>query len=139
AQRDYREALARQPQRADWWLNYGIVLRDCGRYEASVEALRRAAELAPASAATVYAEIGITFDTATQFPEAIEAMRQVVRLRADSPAAHSNLAVVLNRAGRYDESADAARAALQLDANFAPARAQLAQVLLGQSQVQAAL
>ena len=139
AQRDYREALALQPQRADWWLNYGIVLRDCGRYEASVEALRRAGELAPALAATVYAEIGVTFDTAARFPEAIEAMEQVVRLRPDNPAAHSNLAVVLNRAGRYAESAQAARTAIHLDPNFAPARAQLAQVLFEQDHPQAAL
>jgi tetratricopeptide (TPR) repeat protein len=138
AQRDYREALARQPKRAEWWLTYGIILRDCGRYEASVEALRQAALTNPALAATAYSEIGVTFDAAGKFADAVEAMRQVARLHPELAAAHANLAIALTRAGR-PEAAQAARAALRLDPHCAPAHAELAHVLLQDGNVQEAL
>ena len=139
AQRDYRDVLERHPDRAHLWLNYGIVLRDCGRYEASLDALRKAIELAPALAINAYTEMGVTFDRANRFDEAVEAMKQVARLWPQSTGVYSNLAASLTRAGRPAEAAEAAREAVRLDPSFPQAHAELAHALLQQGQLQDAM
>ena len=47
AETAYREALAIDPRRADLWNNLAYALRQLGRHEASLQAVRRAVELEP--------------------------------------------------------------------------------------------
>jgi Flp pilus assembly protein TadD len=70
--------------------------------------------------------------------EAVEAYRQVVRLRPQHRDAHNNLGICLAELGRYAEANDAFRAALRVDPAFARAYANLGNVALMTGETEAA-
>ncbi|HEX4793614.1 MAG TPA: tetratricopeptide repeat protein [Humisphaera sp.] len=139
AERDFREALQREPRRADLWMDFGAVLRAAGRFEAAADAFTQAMRLDPRLELRAFTEIGAACSAAERHAPAIEAFMQVVLRRPDSPPALCNLSGALHRAGQNARAKQAAREALRVDPSCALAHLKLANVLISENRPQDAI
>ena len=72
---------------------------------------------------------GVAMLAEARLDEAIEALREAIRLRPDSVAAHANLGTALDRQGNVELGIAALRKAIRLDPGYAPAHSALGDVL----------
>ncbi len=80
--------------------------------------------------AEAYSGLGMTLSSLKHdYAGAVSALQELIRLRADDPLAHHNLAVVLNEQGRLDEAIAEYRTAIRLDPDNAKAYGNLAAIL----------
>jgi Tfp pilus assembly protein PilF len=128
-ERDYQRALKNEPGRPDLWMNYGVVLRLSGRFEAAAQAFGRATTLDKRLEPLAYSEMGIAWTNAERHEQAIEAFSQAVRLLPRSTPALCNLSEALARAGRTADAAQVARTALQVEPQSVAAHIRLALAL----------
>lgn len=130
AESAFREAVAREPRRADLWLVYGQILRNCGRFEAAMAAMKKAMELNPDYAMAGNFEIGLSLLSAQRHDEAADAFAQSVALKPDLAIAWIKLANASYLCDRFREAVDASNKAIALNPNDPEARVQLSNVLL---------
>lgn len=83
AESAFREAVAREPGRADLWLVYGQILRNSGHFEAAMSAMKKAMELNPAFAMAGHFEIGLSLLSTQRHAEAADAFVRSVALKPD--------------------------------------------------------
>lgn len=79
ALRDYREAIALQPDYTDAWLNLGVLLLNQRRLHDAV-ALHAAAIAACAPSATLHFNYGVALEESGELPRALEEYETAVRL-----------------------------------------------------------
>ena len=130
AEMAFREAVAREPNRADLQLLYGKILRNCGRFEAAISAMKRATELNPANAAEAHFEIGLSLLHCQQHTEAADEFAQAVAMKGDLVPGWLNLAIASSLSGQFDRAEDASKKAIALDPRSPSGHVQLSNALL---------
>jgi Flp pilus assembly protein TadD len=126
----FREAVAREPNRAELWLIYGQILRNCGRFEAAITAMKRATELYPANAALAHFEIGLSLLHCQRHVEAADEFAQAVALKGDLLTGWLNLAIASSLSQQLDRALDASKRAITLDPRNPSGHVQLSNALL---------
>jgi len=100
----YDELLGYQPDSVDVLLAYGAMLDLAGELDLSLDAMRRAAELAPMDA-NVLNTLGYTLANRTRrHAEAYRLIRLALELEPESPAIIDSMGWVLYRLGRHEEA-----------------------------------
>jgi serine/threonine protein kinase/tetratricopeptide (TPR) repeat protein len=127
-------ALLLAPNDAQVLENAGLVMLHCGRYERSVQALRRAVKLAPFNM-VAWGYLGLALGWGGDGPEIEEGEQILARLIRDTPD-HPSMpywlyfhAGALTRQRRFEEALDAAQRANELQPRFILAMVAAANIL----------
>ena len=128
AERDYREALARDPRFLPARLQLARLLLDQHRSADALTVLRQA-EKQGSAPVTVRVALGRALLTSGNAIEAVRTFRQAIASDAKSPAAHLGLAAALEAGGDF-EGARAELAAIAARGDVAGLGARLAAVLV---------
>jgi len=121
-----RASLELEPT-SEAWSNLALVLESAGRREAAINALKKAATLAPRSP-EIFANLAATELTLGRVADAEASARNAIGVDAHSTAGWHNLALALEPQGRLLEAMDAASRASALapsEATYAGLKAQL--------------
>ena len=73
--------------------------------------------------------LGVSYDFAAKFDDALRAYGQAEKLKPDNPAVKNNIGRIYYKRSKLDEADSECRAALTLDDNFVDARYNLALIL----------
>ncbi len=130
AESAFREAVAREPGRADLWLVYGQILRNSGRFEAAMSAMKKAMELNPDYAMAGNFEIGLSLLSAQRHDEAANAFARSVALKPNFAIAWIKLAHASYLCNRFEQAVGASNRAIALSPSDPEARVQLSHALL---------
>ena len=95
AELGFKQMELQYPQLAEASINLGIVLQGEGKLAAAAEALQRATERAPVSAAA-WTELGLVRRALGKFPDAKTAYTQAIAADSGYAPAHRNLGVLLD-------------------------------------------
>jgi TolB-like protein/DNA-binding winged helix-turn-helix (wHTH) protein/Tfp pilus assembly protein PilF len=107
AELDFKRALELNPGYAPAHHMYGLLLSRTGKTEEALAQLKRARELDPLSTSIAVTAVGpLVFapPSARQPDRAIEELREIIRLDANFPPAHSLLAEAYAQKGKFQES-----------------------------------
>lgn len=104
----YREALRRDPRRADASWRLGVLHDQQGKYKDSAGYYRRAAAAMPDNA-DLHCDMGYSFYLQRFWSDAEANLRRAVELAPESRRAHNNLGLVLAHTGRWDDALTAFR------------------------------
>lgn len=128
SERAFARAIARDPNRADMWMQYCDVLYLSGRKDAAIEAVRKAIALTPGDA-KLYVNLGTLLGLTGRKSEAADAFRQAISAAPQMPEAHNSLSRVLREMGKFDEAIVEAQEAVKLNPGFPPALVNLSHSL----------
>ncbi len=103
ALRAYREAVARDPRRADACSRLAVLLDRQGQAEEAAQWHQKAVDLEPDNP-DLLCNLGYALTLRQQFDAAEAPLVRAVRLRPDHTRAHANLALVLGHQGRSSEA-----------------------------------
>src|SRR5262249_46183567 len=98
-----RALAARNPSTAEPYFQLGLTLQSLGRLPSALEALERAAALAPRNARILLA-LGNALADAQRQDEALDRYRQAIDVRPDYAEAYTNAGNLLARRGRLGEA-----------------------------------
>ena len=115
-----RQVLFRQPRHAAALHLVGLIARQIGRLDASIELLRRAAA-GNRDDPYFHNHLADALRNRGQYDEAFTECQEALRIRPDFPEAYVTLGNVLADQGQYDGAIAAAREALRLRPNYAVA------------------
>jgi tetratricopeptide (TPR) repeat protein len=99
----YREAVRRDPNRADAYLRLAILSDQQGKFDESAGLYRKALTAQPGNA-DIYCDMGYSLSLQRRWAEAEMNLRQAIALAPTHRRAHNNLGLVLAHAGHLDES-----------------------------------
>jgi Tfp pilus assembly protein PilF len=99
----YREALKRDPDRADAYLRLAIVHDKEGKFKESQELYQKALKGMPGNP-DIYCTVGYSLYLQQRWSEAEMNLRQALALDAEHQRAHNNLGLVLAHVGRTTEA-----------------------------------
>ena len=122
------QAIALNPNIADYHMNLAIAQSALGRVNDGVAAFKCAVELAPENAEAHY-NLGIGLQRIGALDEALAAFRRAVHLQPGLAAAHSSLGAALRRLGRPAEALVACQRAVDLQSGSAEMQFDLANAL----------
>ncbi len=120
-------AIARAPDKAEYWAQRGRCLLSLQRPREAFEAAQRALDTQPSDALTLDT-IGVVMTRAGAHAEATEPFRRAVARDASKPAYHYNLGASLQFVGELEAAEAQYREAVRLDPTFHRAWSSLAQV-----------
>ena len=129
AERDYRAALARDPDHALALHYLGVILYQRGDLDNALSLLDRAVARVPREP-EFHNNRGIALSAAQRQDEAIAAFRQTLALRPEHAAAWNNLGLALHANGDPDAARDAYERAIAIQPDFAQAHWNLGLTLL---------
>jgi len=138
AERAFARAIARNPNRADMWMQYCDVLYLSGRKDAAIEAVGKAIALNPGDA-KLYVNLGTLLGSTGRKSEAVNAFRQAIAIAPQMPEAHNSLSRVLLETGQIDEAIAEAQEAVKLNPGFPPGLVNLSHALRAAGRNQEAL
>jgi predicted O-linked N-acetylglucosamine transferase (SPINDLY family) len=124
----FRAVTSFRPERADGWSGLGLALQAIEDIDGAVEALARAASLAPKDWVVHY-NLAIALQRARRYDAARESYRAALAIKKDSPETLFNYGLLLAELGRRDLAIGSWRAALAADPTFEPAYYQLRHAL----------
>jgi tetratricopeptide (TPR) repeat protein len=113
AEREFRRAIALNPQDASFRRFYADFLKSLGRWEEAIAQSKRAQELDPLSVETNLS-LGSKYYWARRYDEAIEQYKKTLELDPNFPAIHDYLADAYARKGAYKEAITAEQKSLSL-------------------------
>ena len=128
AEAAFREALSREPARAEIWLALGSLARQQGNLAEALAALQKAAELDPQSA-EAFNLLGIVWQESGHAAEAANAFERAIEINPASAVAHNNLANVYLALGRQADALAHYEQAVRVHPQFAEAHGNLGNVL----------
>ncbi|MEM1383893.1 MAG: tetratricopeptide repeat protein [Pseudomonadota bacterium] len=108
----YRTYLARRPEHAQAWTNYGSLLRKTGRYEVAIAAHRRALELRP-SDPSILNNLANALADDGHFTEAAGIRETLCDAQPEHPERLRDLCASLRGLGRQEEVIDRVTAAAE--------------------------
>lgn len=129
AERDYREALARDPEQPLALHYLGVVLYQHGQAGDALPLLERAVARVPHEA-EFHNNLGLALAALDRNEEAVAAYRTAIGLRPRHDTAWNNLGLALQAMNRLPDAIDAFRHALAAQPSFAHAHWNLALALL---------
>ncbi len=110
----FEDILKQQPRDLAARYHLGHTLYLAGKLNEAETAFRRAIKDHPAQAADIYSALGIVLHSQERTEEAIDAMRQAVKLRPNYLDGHVNLAEALRQQGHIPEAISQYREAIAL-------------------------
>jgi Tfp pilus assembly protein PilF len=116
----WRKTLAKNPDCLIAHNNLGVLLRNQGRIEESMEHCLKAIQIDPNSSEALE-NLGAALADKGRFDEAIENFRKAIQINPNYAPALDNLGIVLTTKGRFDEAIENFRKAIQINPNYAPA------------------
>lgn len=120
------EALIRKyPNNSFGWKMLGAVHKRLGKYEESIAASEKAAELEP-EAEDIRFNLGLTFQAMGNLEKAVENYQQAIRIKNHFFDPHYNLGTVLKNLNRLDEAESSYRRSLQIQPKHVEAHNNLA-------------
>ena len=122
------------PQHADFWNNFGNVLKELQRLPEAITAYERAVALQPGFA-DAHHNLGILSSQQGDFAEAVTHYQKALAADATRWDTWMNLGYVLEKLDRLDESASAFKRAIELNPTDSDAHARLAYVLWRQERI----
>ncbi|WP_370188317.1 sulfotransferase [Qipengyuania sp.] len=129
ARETYGRLLERDPQRADDWVNYGLLLRMKGDFHSALCAYDAALEHGAARAEEVHLNRAVILvDDLAKPEEALEALEAALDIRADYVPALLNLGNIREDAGDREAACHAYGRALELEPENPMALMRLAEV-----------
>jgi uncharacterized protein (TIGR02466 family) len=138
AQQYYQTALQAEPENTRALRLLGILKRDTGAIEASLELLGRAAELESDSNAALN-ELAMSQLVAGRFREATDSLHQAIRKNPSDATARTNLGALLQHRGHVKAAIDMYNEVLNDDPNDVEVRCNLAKALADAGDFDAAL
>jgi tetratricopeptide (TPR) repeat protein len=128
----FRQAIAIKPDYPEAYYNLGIALSRQGKTDDAAAAYRKAASLRP-DYGEAYENLGaLLCDKVRDYPGAIAAFREAIKLQSDNPQAHFGLANSLTQQGDLEEAIASYRQAIALRPGYADAHNNLGRVLEAQ-------
>jgi len=103
AEREFRRALALNPNDATLRHRYSRYLASLGRIEEALIEIKRARELDPLSL-VIKANVGVIYYFGRQYDQAIEELRKVLEERPDFSTAHWGLGLAYEQKGMREQS-----------------------------------
>ncbi len=126
----YRESIRRNPKFVAGMQKLGFSLRRSGQYGEAAGVLKRAAAIAPDSAAT-WLELGLTYREQGNQADAVAAFERAVELDPDMSEAHNNLGVIWFSGGETVRAESAFREAIRIQPDYVDAHGNLGSLLSG--------
>lgn len=135
AERLTRSMTERFPGDGNCWTALGAVLKQLGRDEDALQAMRKAEAIAP-NIAKVHYDLGVILQGLGKLEEAEAHYRRAIELQPDDGLAHNNLGYMLYQLGRLNEALASCQRAIQLQPHDPLAHDNLGDILrdLGQAQ-----
>lgn len=128
AERLTRSMTERFPQDGRSWTALGSVLKQLGRDDDALVAMRRAQVLMP-EAARVHYDLGVVLHGLGQLEEAEASYHRAIQLQPNDALARNNLGRLLYQLGRLDEAQASCQCAVQLQPHDALAHENLGDIL----------
>jgi tetratricopeptide (TPR) repeat protein len=117
----WSDTVGKRPQNARAQINFGVALRNLGRYEDAVMHFNKALRLKP-DYASAHNNLGIILVKLGRFEEAFAHYQQAVRLKPDYASGHNNLgAFLLNVRNDPQEAIEHFKKSLQIKPDYAQA------------------
>ena len=113
AEREYKRAIALNPNYATAHQWYGQYLATIGRFDEGLEELKQAEQLDPLSL-IINSDLGLPYFFARQYEQAIEQWRKTLELDPNFWLVHYALALVYEQKGMYEEAIAESKKALNL-------------------------
>ena len=118
--------------------NYGVILRNIGRFKEAEISYRKAIELNPDIADTHY-NLGIILSDLGRLKEAELSTRKAIEIKPDYAEAHLNLGNILRDLGKLKEAELSTRKAIELNPTLGETYFNLGNILKESSQLNEAL
>ena len=125
----YRESIRRDPEFVVGMQKLGFSLRRSGQNAEAADVLKRAAGIAPDSAAT-WLELGLTYQEQSNQADAVAAFERAVALDPDMSEARNNLGVIRFSSGEVARAEAAFREAIRIQPDYADAHGNLGALLM---------
>jgi S1-C subfamily serine protease len=113
----FQSAVAKNPNRADAWIQVGYCKVKQGKNTDAIKAFQQALRLRPNSV-EAHNKLGDAHYYANNFYKAVEAYQQAIRLRPDLPEGYYNLGLAYLELGNRPAAAAQARSLKDLDAEL---------------------
>jgi hypothetical protein len=113
----FENAVNRNPQRADAWMQVGYCKVKQGRNEEAIQAYQQALQLRPDSE-DAHNKLGDAYYFAGRFDEAIDSYKEAARLSPESAEAHYNLALAYFEVGNHRLASTQGSILRQLDSKL---------------------
>jgi len=97
--------------------NYGVILRNIGRFKEAEISYRKAIELNPDIADTHY-NLGIILSDLGRLKEAELSTRKAIEIQSDLANAHYNLGIILSNLGKLKDAEFSYRKAIEIQPDF---------------------
>ncbi len=104
--RRHRQALALNPNHADLYYRFGLLLRQVGEFEEAVSAFRNAIEINPGYVKAII-KLGICLKEMGRADEAVEMFRRALSLRDDFVDVHYQLGLLFSQQNQFDLAVEA--------------------------------
>ena len=139
----YAEQLAlsitnRFPNHSFTWKLLGVVLKQLGKINESLESFQKSIKLAPRDVES-YHNLGITLTEVGRFKEAVSSYETVIALDPKCAEAHNNLGFTLKEMGKLEEAKSSYNQAIILSPNFAEAHCNLGFTLVEMNKLEEAV
>ncbi|WP_332299677.1 tetratricopeptide repeat protein [Prochlorococcus marinus] len=110
------------------FFNYGVILKNLGKFKEAELSTRKAIEISP-DFAEAHSNLGLILSDLGKFKEAELSTRKAIEISPDYAEAHSNLGVILKNLGKFKEAELSTRKAIEIKPDFANAHFNLGDTL----------
>ena len=110
------------------WKILGVVLKQTGKINESLTAMRKSVRLAPHDA-EAHSNLSVTLQGLGNWEEAEASLKQAIALKPDHAEAHNNLGMTLQELGRLEEAEASYTQAIALQPHMAEAHSNLGVML----------
>ena len=128
ALRSYEYCLSRGVNDYRFFTNYGLLLRDLGKFEKAENFLRKAIEIRPDISST-YSNLAAILRNLGKLEEAENFLRKAIEINPDLDIAYFNLGFILKDLGKLEEAEKNLRKAIEIKPDFAIAYLNLGNTL----------
>ena len=100
---EFKGVIKIDPNNADGYYNWGVVLGELGKFQESIEKYKKVIKIDPNNA-NAHLNFGVSLAKLERFEESIEKFKGVIKIDPNYASAYSNWGVALNKLGRKEEA-----------------------------------
>jgi predicted O-linked N-acetylglucosamine transferase (SPINDLY family) len=138
AESKYREYLELNSDRAEAWLNLGILYYQTENYQEAQEAIAKSLELDPVNAQAYYV-LGYCLETTNNIPEAIALYQDAIAINPTLTDAYNNLGNLLLQTGKVTEAEEIYRQSIAANPQHFGSYMNLGNLLMQQNEIESAI